>query len=155
MRTIWIVVADASRARIVSKVDAIRGLKVVQELENPLGRAHNADIVTDKPGHFQKTGSNVGSAMDPHTNPHDQKAVEFAHQLSHLLEEAALRGEFDLLALVAPAHFLGLMREGLMPATKHRLVRHLANDFTRFSLAELEGHISDLVQYPYAETAEV
>jgi protein required for attachment to host cells len=153
MRTIWIVVADAARAQILSKVEGTDGLSAVQQLDNPLGRAHTVEIVTDHPGRFEKHGSNIRSAADPPTDPHEQKAREFAHQLNDLLNAAAVRGTYDMLALVAPAHFLGLLRSGMKPATRRRLVLHQANDLTRLSLAELQCHLGELLRFPYAAVA--
>lgn len=153
MRTIWIVVADAGRARILSKIEGTDGLTAVQQLDNPLGRAHDVDIVTDQPGRFDKHGSHMRSAANPPTDPHEQKAREFAHQLNNLLNAAAVRCTYDLLAVVAPAHFLGLLRTGMKPATKRRLVLYRANDLTRLSPAELQCHLGNLLRFPYATVA--
>jgi protein required for attachment to host cells len=151
MRTAWIVVADAGRARILSQVGRVAALSVVQELDNPSGRAHNVDLVTDQPGRFQKTGSNVGSAMDPPTDPHEEQAREFAHKLNHLVEAAATAGTFDDLVMVAPAHFLGLLQSGMKPASRKRLIASLSHDYARVSLPELQGHLKDLLEFSKAK----
>jgi protein required for attachment to host cells len=154
MRRIWILVADAGRARILSKIEGIKRLSLVQAIDNPLGRARNMDLVTDHPGRLQKGGSGVMSDMDPRTDPHEQKAIEFAHQLNKLLYSAAIQGEYGLLAVIAPAHFLGLLRAGMKPATNHRMVLHQANDFTHLTLSELELRLGDVARYHYAEVAQ-
>ncbi len=147
MRTMWIVVAGAGRAQVLSNVEGTDSLSAVQHLDNPPGCAHNVDLVSDHPGRFVKRGSGVRSAMDAPTEPHEQKAREFASQLTQLLNAAADRDDYDLLALVAPAHFLGLLRSGLKPAAQRRLVLERANDLTRFGRVELECHLCDMLRF--------
>jgi protein required for attachment to host cells len=148
MRTIWIVVADAGRARIVSKAEGTGGLLPVQHLDNPAGRAHDSELVTDQTGRIGKHRSGIRSAMDPATDPHEEKASEFARELNRLLDAAAARHAYDLLVLVAPPHFLGLLKSGLLPRAKRRLLRSLASDLTKLSTLELDSHLAELIHFP-------
>ena len=150
MRTIWIVVADAGRARIVSKAEGIDGLVPVQHLDNPAGRAHDSELVTDQTGRLGKHRSGVRSAMDPPTDPHEEKAKEFAHEVNQLLDAAAFRGAYDSLVLVAPPHFLGLLRAGMRLTPKRKLLRCIASDLTKLSTPELESHLGEAIHFPAA-----
>jgi protein required for attachment to host cells len=147
MGTLWIVVADAGRAKILSKVEGVKGVTLVQEIDNAPGRAHTHDLVSDQSGRFNMHGTAAKSAADPGTDPHEEKAVEFARHLDHLLEAAAGRDEYQMLALVAPAHFLGLLNAGLKTAAKQRLALHRVHDLARFSVPEIESHLGDVLQY--------
>ena len=89
--------------------------------------------------------------MTPPTDPHEEQAREFAHKINHLLEEAAVGGDYELLALVAPPHFLGLLHSGIKPTASKRLALHRANDLTQMNHTELEHHLAEMLRYPYAE----
>jgi protein required for attachment to host cells len=133
----------------VSKFEGIADLSLVQEIDNPAGRAHNVDLVSDQRGRCEKRGGTVMSAMEMPTEPHEQKAKEFAHQLNSLLDAAARRNDFDLLAIIAPSHFLGLLRGGLKPEPRRRLALCQAHDLTRHSLADLQAHLSEALRSPH------
>jgi len=148
MRNIWILVADAGRARIVSKAEGTDGLAIVQQLNNPLGRAHNVDLVSDQRGSFEKHGSGVKSAMEMRTEPHEEMAREFARKLNHVLEKAASARAYDLLAVVAPPHFLGLLRTGMKPEQQNKLVLCLARDYMHLSHAELQRQLDQVLELP-------
>jgi len=155
MRNIWIVVADAGRALILSKREGIAQLKIVGQIENPLGRAHNVDLVSDQPGRLSKHRSGVKSAMAAPTEPHEHQLKEFSHQVNHFLDEAACRGDFDLLVLVAPSHFLGLLRLSMRPAPRGRLIHRLANDFTRLTVEELQLRLAPMLECAFAEAGSI
>jgi protein required for attachment to host cells len=146
MTKLWILVADAGRARIFLKPEETHNLTLVQELDNPQGRLHTHDLVSDHRGQAEKGGTGVMSAMQPHTDPHEEKAVEFAMKLGHLLEKAAERGDYDRVSLVAPPHFLGLLRAHLGAAAKHRLDRCAAKDLSHFSGHEIARHLHETLQ---------
>src|SRR5690349_19165364 len=96
----WIMVADASRARVLE----VRGseLAVVREVDNPAARARNQDLVSDESGRTNKSGRRIRSAVDPATSPHERQVSLFANRLAKLLDSAASAGDCDRLTLVAP-----------------------------------------------------
>ena len=151
MRTIWIVVADAGRAQILSKMEGTSGLVSVQHLENAPGRKLDSELVSDEPGRVAKHGIGARSAMEPPTDPHELEAKNFAARLNHRLEAAESQGDYDLLVLVAPPHFLGLLKSELGQGPKRRLSASVGKDLTRLSNSELQVHLADVLQYPYAD----
>jgi len=151
MRTIWILVADAGRAQILSKMEGTDGLVSVQHLENATGRAQDVDLVSDHPGRIEKHGSGTRSTMDPPTDPHEQEAINFARRLNQRLEAAESQGDYDILVLVAPPHFLGLLKSGLGQGPQRRLVSTIPKDLTRLSNPELQVHLADVLEFPYAD----
>jgi protein required for attachment to host cells len=150
MKKIWIIIADAGRARIFSKLEGIADLSLVREIDNPDGRAHNVDLVTDQRGKCEKGGSGVMSALEMRTEPHEQKVREFAHQLNAILHAAALHEDYQLLAVIAPAHFLGLLRAGMNPLPQHRLALCMAKDLSHLTQAELQSYLHEALRSPHA-----
>jgi protein required for attachment to host cells len=152
MRNIWIVIADAGRARILSKFEGVADLTMVREIDNPGGRAHNVHRVTDQRGRCVSHSGAV-SAMETPTPPHEHQVREFAQELNHLLDDAASRGAYDRLAVVAPPHFLGLLRSGMKSAAKQRLALSLPGDLTRHSLAEVQSHLGEALKFSHADAS--
>lgn len=146
MRTYWIVVADAGRAVVLCKAFGGGPPHVVKTLEHPSSRLHTSEIVTDHRGRIDR--GNTQSAAEPRTDPHEEKAVEFAREVSRMLDAAAGRHEFDALILVAPAHFLGLLNARLGPVATKRLAMSQTKDLTHASLPDLERYVSELVRTP-------
>jgi protein required for attachment to host cells len=142
MWTCWMLIADAGRAKILAKGPDDATAVVVRQVENPAGQARNQQIVSDRPGRFNKRGRSVTSTMVPRADPHEQEAQQFAKQLGDLLEGEA--GKYDRLLLIAPAHFLGLLREEIGPAARHRLLACLAKDLTNLPERELVAQWGDL-----------
>ena len=144
----WIVVADASQARVLE----VRGseLVVLREFDNPAGRARNQDLVSEESGRMNKSGRRIRSAMDPATSPHDQQAILFAHRLAKLLDSGATEGGYDRLMLVAPPHLLGLLREAISPAVQHRVCGELSKDFAHADLESLKKLLADRLEFSKA-----
>ena len=148
MTTFWIVVADAGRALVWSKIVGTAAPTIVHQLENPVGRLHTSEIASDQPGRVQKKGGHVQSAMDPRTDPHEQKAIVFARELCGLLDAAADRHAFDSLILIAPGHFLGLINSTLGQVATKRLAMSQAKDLTHAGRDDLHRYINELVHLP-------
>lgn len=114
MPTTWILAADGSRARIYELDAPGRTPRAVEDFDNPAGRAHNRDLVTDGNGrYFGKGERNQG-----HTAPPSETAVEhevelFAKRLAAHLDRARIDRKYDHLRLVAAPKFLGLLRQNL------------------------------------------
>jgi protein required for attachment to host cells len=145
MKKYWIVIADAGRALVLNKVEGNSPAGLVHDLENPAGRMKTSQLVSDESGRMAKMRGGSKSAMDPPTDPHEQKAVVFAREISHLLETSANNHEFDSLILVAPGHFLGLLHSRLGGEASKRLAMTQTKDLTHASIADLQHHISEWI----------
>ena len=76
MKTIWILVADSSRAKIFEAHGAMRGVHEIETFSNPEGRAHNRDLKTDGSGrYFGKGERNQGHTAAPQVEPVPAAAV--------------------------------------------------------------------------------
>ncbi|MFY9974520.1 MAG: host attachment protein [Chromatiaceae bacterium] len=105
----WILVADASRARIFAAEKALSPLEEIRALTSPEGRLHEGDLVSDKGGRDRNPG--VGAHGFNVEDEHKQDNAErFAAQVCHELEAARNAGEFRKLYVVAAPGFLGMLR---------------------------------------------
>lgn len=137
----WILIADASTARLF-RLEHGRKMKLIRELANPAGRARDQDLVSDKQGRLDKgLGRNVLSAMEPRTTPHEAEVERFALELANVLYHALEQKEFDSLALIAPPHFLGLLRQRLNPSVDKRVAYSLGKDYAHIAEHDLPSHL--------------
>src|SRR5207253_5087143 len=89
MKTIWILVADSSRARIFEAQGATGDVREIETFNHPKGRAHNRDLKTDGSGrYFGKGEQNQGHTAAPQVEPAEHEAELFAKQMTDHLEKA-------------------------------------------------------------------
>ena len=144
MNSHWIVIADASRARILAKANGDADFAVVSEIDFPAARLRNQELVTDEAGRIAKGRSGVISAADPRSDPHEQQARLFSVKLGRLLDQAAEQHAYSRLTLVAPAHFLGLLKGRLSTVAYDKVAVWLPKDLTHVPLTNLAEHLEEL-----------
>jgi protein required for attachment to host cells len=142
----WILVCDASRALLFSTIDKDRSLQFQNTIENPKGRLRDSELRSDKPGRVRSRGdASAVSAIDSHTEAQEVEAQRFARTLGQYLTDAKNRNEFEKLHLVAPPHFLGLLRNELNPKVSERIGQTFNKDFIHFDKIEVEKRLEALL----------
>src|SRR5688572_5818972 len=128
---LWILIADKSRGRVFASAGRGRDLTEVRGFVHPAGRQGDREILTDRAGRV-RTGlaGRAVTALSPHTDPKEVEAERFAAELARVLDHAREREEFNALALIAPPHFLGLLRDRLDEQTRQRVVASEHKDLT-------------------------
>lgn len=123
----WVVVGDASRARIF-RAEGRQPWMLVHELDHPESREHINVLLSDRQGRVTH-GNGSHSAMDAHTEPHEVEAIRFARVLADRLEAAHAHSLFDEIVVVAPPHFLGLLRSTIDAEVQKRVRFSLPKDY--------------------------
>lgn len=142
MSTTWIVVADASRARIFRADAPNSALTEIDTLAHPESRLHEGDLVSDRTGHV------VSSTTGGHNFGRDEvakhaEADRFAAEVSRHLEQGHNQGGYAKLYLIAPPAFLGLLRQHL-PKTVHDMVAsEIAKDLTTENDAQIRAQLPE------------
>ena len=144
----WILIADASRASVFVPHPDRKELERVREFSNPLGRAHSADLAADRPGRTRSAtpGGNFTPAMAAHTDPRAAEAERFARHIAIQLAVAHGNREFDRLALIAPAQFLGLLRHALDGQVAKTVVSSMPMDLMPIPHNDLWPHLADVTR---------
>jgi protein required for attachment to host cells len=142
--TTWILVANASLAKIYANQGPKKGLKVLKELEHPESRQKNADLVTDRPGHMQGVGNGHG-AFQPQTDPKLNAAQHFAQELAREFNHGRSTNQFERAILVAPPSFMGLINDKLDGHTANLVSDRFEKDYTKASEKELAGHLQSCI----------
>ncbi len=135
----WILVADASRARIFAETDGRQPLEAILSLDHPLSKT--SDMVRDSlPRTFDSAGEGR-HAIAPKTDPHRAEKRSFAIELAGRLHDEAAKRSYDQLILIAPPQMMGDFRQALSDAVRARLRRELVLDLTHASASEIAERI--------------
>ncbi len=134
----WLLVADASKARLYSMHKALffkeqnsNHLELIGEFTHAESRMKGTELVSDRMGEF---GS--GSFVE-NTQPKEHEAEQFAHELLGKLNAGRKEGCFRDLIIVAPPAFMGLLHKH-MPHEVHKLVsQKIEKDYTQQTVREL------------------
>ena len=148
MDTVWIVSADAGRARIFAESKPDGPLEEVDDLVNTSARMRINEKVTDRLGPTSAGQSihNTGGALPnkqyeaPQT-PDEREAESFAKDLSARLVAGFREGQFQKLSLVAAPKFLGVLRSFLAPELKPLVNLELNKDYTHSNAQQLREQL--------------
>ena len=144
----WIVVADASRGRIFASSKKGSPWKLVDERDHPESRMKNRDINMKEQGRTRQSfGAGHRPRMEPDTEPKEVEAEHFAHELAERLSDGMKQQACSGVVLVAPPHFLGLLKNSLDAQTSKFLAASVDKDYTDSDVRELMTRL-DAVVYP-------
>ncbi len=146
--TTWILVCDASRAKLFSTELREHDWSLVKEFDHPESRETSKEIwPSSPPGRAQQSTSHGArhTSLEQHTSPKEAEAQRFGHQLADYLEHAITKREFDALVLVAPPHFLGILRATLKSQAAKQLRTTVDKDYCMLPAAEVRERLIDTV----------
>ena len=146
----WLVVANASRARLLEETNKPGRYVHVADLVHPQSRQHGVDLADDRPGHVpgpsaHGTGS---SSFDPKTSPREREHDRFAREVASALNEGIAAGRCAGLVLVASNPFLGHLKEHLGPQAHKAILRTVAADYTALTERELAQRLAPEPEAP-------
>ena len=153
--TMWILVCDASRAKLFSAELREDDWSLVQEFDDPEGRKPSREIRPSAPPGRMQESRGLGarrSSMEPHASPKENEAERFAKQIARHLEQATNKAEFDALVLAAPPHFLGMLHGTLAKQTAKHLRATVDKDLVMLKDAEIRQRLID-VAFPQKSTS--
>jgi len=144
MAITWILVANASLARLYANLGPKQGLKLIKELVHPESRMKNSELSSDRAGQIQSNGSGHG-AREQQTPPKLNAAKNFAQSLAKELYLGRSRNEYARAILVAPPAFMGMLNANLDGPTAQMVTDRLEKDYTKSSEPDLCGHLEEYV----------
>lgn len=143
-RAVWIVVADASRARLFRAETPHGPLIELEDAAHSASRLQDHELLSDRAGRAVDTQGHHRHGMEAPTDPHDQEAQRFAHELAERLQVHHNAHDFDGLVLVAPPRFLGFLRQALDEQVAKQVLGSVDLDLTRiYDAAEVQSHLPD------------
>lgn len=141
----WVLVASAARARVFEVNSKREPMHEIRDLVNPEDRLQSQDLKSDKPGRaFDRMGGQrhaMGTAVDPK----EQLAIRFAKQVADQLDSDRHQRRFDALCVVAPPHFLGLLRDHMGHGLSRTVKGEVTNDLTQQDVSSVQQHVAHLL----------
>ena len=144
MKRQWILLANASHARLLSRDSATDPLVALATLEHPESRLKASQLADDRPGHEATDNSSGGNRYEPRSDVRRKEHQRFAREIAHRLDAGLAAGEFNAVWLFASSPFLGELKAQLSDAVNKRVQLALDSDLTALGLAEIEQRLLDL-----------
>lgn len=142
----WYVVMNSHRARILRNLpNPQEALPVEISLEGR--RRKMTDVIQDRPTRsFASAGGGRRSAVEPGSNPLQEDARVFMHELQEFLTKEATAEAFDRLVVVAPSDAMGIWRTHIPEELKDRIHQEIIRNLVLFPGRELVAALRALVQ---------
>jgi protein required for attachment to host cells len=144
-RRLWLVVADGSRARILSRKARNEPLEEIETVESVAARLRGREIGTDAPGRAYDSSGQGRHAMEQPTDPQEHEKMTFLDDLAGRINAAVAKNSFDDLVLIAAPQALGRLRDKLDKQAAQRVVADAPKDLTGRPLKDLAKQLEDLL----------
>jgi protein required for attachment to host cells len=139
----WIIVANASLARLFRRDSPTEPLIPLATMEHARSRLKGTELAADRPGHEATDNSSGGNRFEPRSDVHRKEHQRFAHEVAQRLDAGLQAEEYGELWLLASSAFLGELRAQLSDAVSQRVKLAVDTDLTSFGLAEIEQRLHD------------
>lgn len=144
-RGLLIVIADGEHARFV-RASSKLALHTERVLDSTTAHQRAAVLGADRPGAAFHSHSSVHHALGPRHELQASGKEKFARLVAHEVNVAAARDEFGELVLVAPAHILDTVRNGLEEPAAARIVGVVGKDLIKTPDSDLQPHVGQWVK---------
>lgn len=141
--TAWILVANASRARLFSAGLSKGPIEEIETLVDPEGRAHERNLTSDLPGRTYDRAGQGRHAKEGKIGIKQQKHIDFAGRVANYLETGRAHNKYRHLFVVSAPAFLGLIRAKVSRDTAARVVSWVDKDLTLLSNEEIRKHLPE------------
>ena len=149
MDKLWVVTANAARARVWERARSGDALSEVVDLVHPESRWKVSELADDKSGHSERGTSNSGhgsTQFEARTDPLHKQHEKFARDVATQIDQAVASGRCGALVLLASNPFLGVLKGHLGTAAAQRVRASHASDFTAVSARELGERVDALLR---------
>jgi protein required for attachment to host cells len=152
VNNVWVLVCDAAKARVFEIRDGDPTWHAVELALHEGSRSKASELVGGPSGARSSEGRSVHhNALAPASSPKEVEKQGFAHTLATTLDQAIRSARFRKWLLVAPPHFLGLMRKELTSELVKHLLTTVDKDFNDLAVHELSERLRDAVRVPLSD----
>lgn len=145
INSIWVLVANAGRARLFSS--SSRNGKLIEQAAWIDGEARlkTRDILSDKAGRAHDTNGQSRHAMAPRVDLKSEEAMRFARMVCTKLGEVLRNAPCERLHIAAAPAFLGRLRECMDSPLKCKISTEIPKDLTALDTTHLRQHLPDFL----------
>jgi len=138
MKKTWVVIADASQARVYRIDQAAHQLVWVNTFEHPQSRLKSGELTADGPGSQSAKGAGaLHTAYNPRSDQHEIEKENFAKELANALDVARNDHHYDELILIAEPHFHGLLHSQLSDHVNRMVSQSIKKNYLSANEREL------------------
>lgn len=145
----WIMLANASQARVFSREPKEGRLTELDDFVHPQSRQMGRELDDARAGHVEKgygATAHGSTQLEPRTPPRQKQHEQFARQLAEHIDAALKQRRFESWALIASNPFLGEIKAHLSHAAEKALHAAAPIDLSSFTGPELERRVSESLQ---------
>lgn len=147
----WLVVANASQARVLEAAATAGPYQLLAELAHPESRKKGIELDNDRPGraegnvHSQGGGVHApgGGLYEPRVDARKREHERFAQEVAAVLNAGVADGRCAGLVIVAADPFLGQLKAKLSERASEQVLRTLSKDYTSLSEPELAKRLRE------------
>lgn len=143
MKPELIVIASATKARLISRASEAEPLVALETLEAADAHSRPSDTGADRPGHGSHDSHRAGVSFAPRMDPRRKRQLAFAEQLSQRIDEMLSSGHGHL-SVFSACPFLGALKSRLSPSARKALRHCVDSDLTHLDLGEIERRVDAL-----------
>jgi protein required for attachment to host cells len=152
VKNTWVLVCDAAKARVFEIRDGDPTWHAVELVLHEGSRSKASELVGGPSGTRSSEGRSVHhNALAPASSPKEVEKDGFAHTLATTLDQAMRSARFRKWVLVAPPHFLGLMRQELTSELEKHLLTTVDKDLNDLNVHDLSQRLRDAVRVRVSE----
>jgi protein required for attachment to host cells len=156
VNNVWVLVCDAAKARVFEIRHGDPTWHAVELVLHEGSRSKASELVGGPSGTRSPEGRSVHhNALAPASSPKEVEKDGFAHTLATTLDQAMRSARFRKWVLVAPPHFLGLMREELTSELEKHLLTTVDKDLNDLAVHELSERLRDAVRVPVSDQESI
>jgi protein required for attachment to host cells len=148
MNTVWILVCDSAKSRLFETQDGAPAWVLLDEASHEESRSHVSTLVSDHVGSRSSDASVHNNALAPASSPKEVEQSFFARALVKRLDHSMRTKRFRKWVLVAPPHFVGLIKKELTPELDKHLMTTLDKNLTELDARALTERLRDAVRIP-------
>lgn len=139
--SIGIVVADASKARILLAQSGSSALEDNSDFIHSESRQREQDLVAGETGSGVDSGGYGKHSMGHENAAHQRQAEIFAGELCDEIDKLREKTDLRRIYLVAAPKFLGLLRASLNKQCTELLVGEVDKDLVNHSIEDIRSHL--------------
>lgn len=144
---LWVVVADGSSARILSRRAEDGRLETVETLASSEARDKPSEQGSDRPPRGKASAGTHRFGIEDSPDLQEKAKAAFSTTLAARLDAGAGGGDFDALVVAAPPRTLNALKERLGATAAGAIIREVTKDLTELPDHEIEHRLFATARY--------
>ncbi len=141
MKSVWILVADSSRARIFSAESSQADLVEIETLSHSEARLHEQEMDSDLPGKNSGSHGSGGHAYSDENSPKEQEEINFSIRVAQHLCDELNQNKYERLYMIAAPAFLGDLRNAISTQVEKHVAFSLGKNIVTMSPEEIRTYL--------------